>query len=164
MAKRIGILIFSITIVLSGIYAFNRLHFWERSARIFQVNSEQFYNRGVTRYHWDFERGERRERKENVGSKNRDDFQNENREIQIDGNQISDVSDSLNLAENSRTGRRTFNERDFGRGHNHRGNFRRGSNIQLENVGWFLSVFAMFTVVTIFIDKILEKLKRLPPS
>ncbi|MBN1986843.1 MAG: hypothetical protein JW761_11095, partial [Prolixibacteraceae bacterium] len=53
-------------------------------------------------------------------------------------------------------GRDSFRERNFeGDRHGKRG-YRRGSNVQLNNVGWFLAVFALFTTGTIYIDRLVR--------
>jgi len=117
MAKIIGILIFCFSIVIIGIIGFNQLHYWERSVRIFKLNSEQSFGRNSDRRRGEFERREEHERPDRGRS--------------IEG------------------------------GRRHRGGHSRGGNsVQLGTVSWFLSVFAAFTVVTIYLDKVLYMIRK----
>lgn len=140
-------------LLLAGIYAFNRLSYWEESVRIFRVDNEQSYNRAGGRHREDFGRGERSDFFEREFRQNSRELHNEN------SGPVN--SDTLNKVENTRTARRTFNGRDFDRSRHHQGGLGRRSNVRLENVGLFLAVFALFTVVTIFIEKMLKKIRTI---
>src|SRR5665811_1410117 len=48
MIKKISLKIVVLIIVISGIVAFNQLHYWERSVRIFSSGSEQNFGRETT--------------------------------------------------------------------------------------------------------------------
>ncbi len=159
MAKRIGILIISIAIIVTGIIAFNKLHYWEQSVRIFSINKEQSFRRGGDRHRGDFNRDERHNRSERWNRQNPRDSRDENRGSRFDEGQALVLPDSLNQTENTRTDRSSFRDSDFRREGHHRGDSRRSSSIRLENAGWFLAAFAMFTVVTIYIDKIIKRIR-----
>ncbi|MCG6186781.1 hypothetical protein [Maribellus maritimus] len=130
MAKKIGIIIINLGIVIWGIIGFNHLNYWERSVRIFHVNSEQNFRPG-------FDPG--RSSFDERSSRNRT-----NRTKSI-AQQSADVV---------QRNRESLRERNFeDRGHGRRG-FHSRQKIQLRNVVWFLAVFCLFTVGTIYTDKI----------
>ena len=133
MAKKIGIIILSAAIIVIGVVAFNRLHYWERSVRIFTTNEQTFKG--------DFDR----------------------RRSGFEGNRTERITrenlpDNLiqQKAETFRRGRDSFRQRNFEGDRNGRRDYRRGSNVQLRNVGWFLAVFALFTTGTIYIDRLVR--------
>jgi hypothetical protein len=167
MAKRIGILIFSIAIIITGIIAFNRLHYWEQSVQIFRVDNEQTFKRGGDRHRRNFDDREYRNRFDGLGDRfERPDFRNlpdSVRQRIFAGRDSTASIDSLSEgrlrafpAERGNLRNRSL-ERD---GRNGRGDFRRGHNTQLGNVTWFLAVFALFTLVTIVIDKAYKLIRR----
>jgi hypothetical protein len=147
MAKKITIGILSLGIVITGIMAMNRLRFIERSMWIFKVNHEQTYNRGFDRHGGNFER----ERNKRSKEYERPDFRN-----------MPDSARQRNFAEREgRTiplpgDRDSFQKDGFERGSHGRG----GSTVHLNTVGWFLAVFALFTLVTLYIDKFITSRKR----
>ncbi len=159
MAKRIGNLIFILAIIVTGIVAFNKLHYWEQSIRILSVNKEQSFRRGGERYRSGFDRDERHDRSERWNRQNLRNSRDENRGSRFDEGQTLVLSDSLNQSENTQTDRSSFRGGDFSRYEPHRGGSRRNNNIHLENAGWFLAAFSMFTVVTIYIDKIIKRMR-----
>jgi len=164
MLKRITTITISIAILIVGIIGFNRLHYFERSARIFKTNSTQSFRRG----HFDRGGEEGRNFRPQRGTFDenpRHDFQNLPDSLQqkmIKENEFSAVNDSI------REGRtRAFSDdrgefRERGSGDRGRGghDFRRGKNIQLGNVGWFLAVFAGFTLITFLIDDKICSIRR----
>ncbi len=167
MAKRIGFLIFSAAIIVTGIIAINRLHYWERSVRIFSMNNDQSFGRNFDRRRGGFENRGPRDRFERFeeGFERQDlrDLPDSVRQRNFTRRDSITLPDSLKEGRlgSFRAERRNFGNRNPGRdGRNGRGDFRRGNNIQLANVSWFFAVFALFTVVTIYIDKIIRILRQ----
>lgn len=160
MAKRIGFLIISAAIIVIGIIAFNRLHYWERSVQIFAMNNGQAFGRGFDWHRGDFNNSDRRGRFEAFGDRlERQNFRNlpDSTRQRINAErEVSISSDSLREGRlrTFPSEREDFRNHSFDRGRRHgRGNFHRGNQIQLTNVTWFLAVFALFTAVTIYLDK-----------
>jgi len=159
MAKRIGFLIASAIIIVIGIIAFNRLHYWERSAQIFYTTNGQSTARDFNRHRGDFGGDNRRERTEGLGGRfERQNFRNlpDSTRQRIFAERNPNASpDSLH---ESRlrvfpAERENFRNHSFERGGRHgRGDFHRGNQIQLANVTWFLAVFALFTLATVYLD------------
>ena len=155
MFRKISTIVLMVAVVVTGVLAFVSLHYWENSARIFQINSDQQNFRSG--------RGgfEGRERHEGPGGV-RGDFEFRER---------PNLPDSLrNKTRNERNFealpdslRQKFRRDDFrgehgsfrgGRGGDRRGgDFRSGSRISLGKAAGFLAVFALFTLITIGIDK-----------
>ena len=169
MAKRIGFLILSAAIIVVGIVAFNRLHYWERSVRIFTMRNEQSSGRSYDRHRGNFGDGDRHERFERLRNHSeRDNFQNlpdSVRQKMLAGRNTFISSDSLNEGrlQNSSSPaiRENFRNRSFERGGRHgRSDFHRGNQIQLVNVTLFLAVFALFTVATIYLEKVYKLIRR----
>lgn len=159
MVKKITLIFISLVILIAGIIAFNNLHYWERSVRIFKMNSEQTEGRSFER------RGSHERFEREQGARERPDFRNmpdsvRQRIIAERGFQSS--SDSLRQR-SSRTfsgEREALEGRGFDRGGHRGGNFRRGRNVNLGDVSLFFAVFAAFTVVTIYIDKVLNIIRK----
>ncbi len=146
MIKKIGAILISVAIVTIGISAFNRLNYWERSIRIFNTGSEQSFRR-------DFDRGgqsdfENRENREGIERFARPETQN--------------IGDSIvqRRFESFRGNRGSFQGNFERGGRGGRGDFRQRQNVQLKNVYRFLAVFALFTVGTIYIDKLIFYLRK----
>jgi len=156
MVKKISISILAVAIVIIGIIAFNRFHYWERSVGIFKMNSEQSFGRGFGGGRNEFGRNFGGERFQ--GSPERPDFRNipdSARQGSFAGRRIPSQSDSLRTGRfgSFNGNRQAFGNQGFNRNRQGGGGFRRGSNMQLINVMWFLAVFAAFTTITIYIDK-----------
>ncbi|WP_346863503.1 hypothetical protein [uncultured Draconibacterium sp.] len=157
MAKKITIGILSLGILIIGIMAMNRLRYIERSAWIFKVNNEQTVNRGFDRHGGNFER----ERNERSGGNQRLDFRNipdSVRQRIIAEREFRSAPDSLR---EGRTrpfpgDRESFRKSGFERGSHGRG----GRTVHLNTVGWFLAVFALFTLITVYIDKFIIYRRR----
>jgi hypothetical protein len=169
MVKKISFFILSAAILVSGYIGFNKLNYWERSARIFSINKndQSFEGRigrgpGGFRGRGDFGERDRSERPEGF----REGFE---RPV------MRDLPDSIrarfeaggefpgirnrNTTDSLRQFRRTDRERipfegrmrtGEGRG---RGDFPGYRKISLRNVLWFLPVFASFAVIVIYLDK-----------
>ena len=138
MIKKICTILLSAAIVIIGISAFSRLDFWERSIRIFNTGSEQTFRRGFDRGQPDFGNRENREGFERFAMP-----------------ETQNIGDSIvqRRFENFR-GERGSIQGNFQRGG--RGEFRQRQNVQLRNVYRFLAVFTLFTVGTIYLDKMIN--------
>lgn len=158
MSRKIINGIISLAIVVAALYGFSRLRFIERSIWIFKTNDMQNTRRGG------FERGGRegrdfKARPQDFGEREQQNFENlpdsvRQRLIAERGARFE--NDSLR---ESRIRTVTREKGDLkGRGHGR--DFRRGSSVRLVNVGWFFIVFAGFTVVTIYLDMLLNLIKR----
>jgi len=159
MVKKISFLILAAAILVTGVIGFRKLGYWERSVRIFKTGSgTQFEGRtGRGGGGREFERGESerpllRELPDSIRAR----FEaGEGRQGQgMRGRNIPDsLRQQLRPQDGGRTGRGSF-EGGFrtgeGRG---RGEFPGGQKINIRNVKWFLAVFALFTVIAIYIDK-----------
>lgn len=167
MVRKISLTIFSLAIVCIGIIAFNNLHYWERSVRIFETRTEQPSRRGGDRTPQNFDRNSlperfQRQAPDTIHS------ENERNEPGITQDTTSTPQNRGERTENIRENR-DFREGTADRSRNDRGDFRgrSRSEVRLANVGWFLGVFALFTVVTVYIDKlfkILFKKKEQSPT
>jgi len=128
MVKKISFSILALAILAVGIYAFTKINYWERSIRIFSYDSAASFNGRGGRGQGGFDGrripGER-------SDFNRPDF--------------NQLPDSVRARFEAGRGRP-----DAGRG---RGEFPVGNSISIRNVQWFLAVFAMFTVIAIYLDK-----------
>jgi hypothetical protein len=141
MTKKISYILLSVAIVVTGFFAFRNLNYWERSVRIFIMNSDQPFGRGQE----GFDRRGGFDRQRGVGER-------------FDRNAIRQMPDSIRQrfkAGDRRPGDRMSFEGGRGHGGERRGGgeFRDGRNVSLRTVGWFLAVFAAFTVITIYLDK-----------
>jgi len=182
MVKKISFLLISAAILVFGYIGFNKLNYWERSARIFRINNmdQSFEGRmgrgpGGIRGRGDSGERDRSERPEGF----REGFE---RPV------MRDLPDSIRARFESggeRPGIRDRNTPDSlrqqfrrtdreqipfdgrirngeGRG---RGDFPGGRKINLRNVLWFLPVFASFAVIVIYLDKayclIIRRRKRI---
>ena len=178
MVKKISFLIPAAAILVIGVIGFGKLGYWERSVRIFRTGSgTQFEGRmgrggGGREFERDgadrierpggregFVRPEMRELPDSIRAR----FEaGEGRQGQ--GMRERNIPDSLRQQlrpqDGGRTGRGSF-EGGFrtgeGRG---RGEFPGGKKINIRNVKWFLAVFAAFTVIAIYIDKVVCLIRR----
>ena len=166
MVKKISISILSVAIVILGIIAFNQFRYWERSIAIFKMNNEQSFGRGFGGGRNEFGRNFGRGRFEGSrGTTERPDFRNipdSVRQRRFSDARIATRSDSLRPGRMGSfpSNRPTFRNEGFDRSRQRGGNFRRGNNVQLRNVFWFLSVFAAFTTITVYIDKYVRYLTK----
>ncbi|HOW09560.1 MAG TPA: hypothetical protein PLX08_07140 [Bacteroidales bacterium] len=169
MVKKISFSILALAILATGIYAFARTNYWERSVRIFSYDPEAGLNAREGHARGGIEG--RRIPGERSGS-GRPDFSQlpdsvrarveAARELPESGR--VNFRDSLRRQSLGRTrieGGRPPLEGGFrdgsGRG---RGEFPAGKSINLRNVKWFLAVFAMFTVIAIYLDKAICLIRR----
>ncbi|MCY1723030.1 hypothetical protein OU798_21965 [Prolixibacteraceae bacterium Z1-6] len=157
MAKKITIGILSLGIIITGIMAMNRLRFIERSMWIFKFNNEQTFNRGFDRHGGNFER----ERNERSREYERPDFRNIHDSVRqriFAEREFRSAPDSLREGRTRPLpgDRDSFRKDGFKRGSHGRG----GNTVHLNTVGWFLAVFALFTLVTLYIDKFITYRRR----
>jgi hypothetical protein len=159
MFKKIIYGIISAAIIIAGVNAMNKLRYIERSTRVFKTNNLQDFRREG------FKRGARDGREFRARPEGeRSNFRNlpdSVRQRMITERQLRAFPDSTRISRS-----REFPDgKDFRESRGGHRDFRRGRSIQLGEVGWFLAVYAGFTVVTInnnsFI-KLLRKRKKLP--
>jgi hypothetical protein len=135
MIKKIGIILISVAIVVTGAFAFSKLHYWERSVRIFNYKtSDRFFEGRGGRGPGDFDGRD---------SRGPGDF---------------DGRDSRGPDRFERGGEQVPGRMEGG-GHG-RGDFRGGKKVRLANVGWFLAAFSAFTAASIYFDRIYLFLRR----
>lgn len=157
MFRKISTIVLMVAIVVTGVLAFVSLHYRENSARIFQINNEQQNFRDG--------RGEfeGRDRSEKPNGENRD----------FEFRERPDLPDSLR---NKFTDKRNFEalpdsvrqqmrREDFRGDHgsfrgDHGGDFRKGGSVNLGKASGFLAVFALFTLITIGIDRGFKKFRN----
>ena len=150
MFRKISTIILMAAIVVTGALAFINLGYWQRSAWIFQINSDQQNFRSG--------RGgfEGRERHERAEGENRDfDFRDR---TNLPDSLINKISDERNLKTLPDSVRQQMRSKDFRGGHGsfrggRGGDFRGGNDINLGKASGFLAVFALFTLITIGIDR-----------
>lgn len=166
MIKRISLTILSVAILVTGFIAFRNLHYWERSVIIFKLNSDQPFERGFERGRRGFEGRERHQRPEGF----REDFERGERPEFRDSiigkyeehRKSGMMPDSLMQAGRQgdfREDRGSFRAENNFRDRRH-GGYRGGNKVNLGTVGWFLAVFAFFTLITIGFEKTLKFIKR----
>jgi len=154
MIKKISFLILSVAIVVIGVIAFSKLSYWERSVRILSFSSDASFEGRMGR--GPEGRGEYGERS-GLNRQERD-------EKGFSRPEMREMPDSL------RQQFRKGNEERMGRGRivggmrngegRGRGEFPGGKKINLRNVQWFLAVFALFTVVAVYIDKAIRLFRK----
>jgi hypothetical protein len=155
MFRKISTIILMGAIVVTGVFSFAALHYWESSVRIFQMNSDQQNFRNG--------RGEfdRRERHESTEGENRDfDFRDRTNLPDSLKNKFSDERNVKALPDSAKQRERRGDFRgdhgSFRGGHGgdgRGGDFRGGSSINLGKASGFLAVFALFTLITIGFDR-----------
>jgi|WetSurSiteA1Bulk_404760.scaffolds.fasta_scaffold74137_1 hypothetical protein len=155
MVRKISFLILSVALLVLGALAFNKLGYWDRSVRIFRFNSDASYTGKKA-----IGQGARREF---AGSRTHDLPDNLRR--RFGAGEISPVSEKWNKDVPDST-RKTIGQgireqsetRHFEAGirneADHRGGELNGTKkINLRNVLRFLSVFAFFTILALYLDK-----------
>ena len=155
MFRKISTIILMAAIVVTGVIAFINLDYWQRSAWIFQIDSDQ---QNFRRGRGGFEGRERHERTEgenrNFDFRERPDLPDSLRNKISDERNFKTLPDSVRQQmrrEDFRGGHGSFRG---GRGGDRRGgDFRGGNNINLGKASGFLAVFALFTLITIGIDR-----------
>lgn len=171
MVRKILIPLFSLAVILTGAYAFRKLNYWERSVSIFSYKTfdRNFEGRGGRggRGPGEFERRGQRVPGEFEGRGDRVPREFEGRSDRIPGDfeRRGDRSQG-DFARRDAERRPEFEGRsDFGPGSRDgrgrgRGDSRRGKPVRLRNVLWFLAVFASFTALAVYFDRIYLKIRK----
>ncbi len=184
MIKKISFLVLSVLIAVSGIIAFDKVNYWPRSAGIFKLTSNpqsgtgrgrvsgdsEFAGRGIPEDREGFSRQEGPGRGFNRPERGElpDTISGRLEAVgERPGRGIRNRIDTLGLqsgpGNGEQTGRISFEggtRSGEGRG---RGGYPAGSKINISNVKWFLALFAFFTVIAIYADKmfcLVRKRKR----
>lgn len=151
MIRRVIYVLLAITVIAAGYTGFGKLDYWQRSMRVFSYGNDPFA-RGGERNHTGFEG--RRGIPVNIRNGNV-------QRLQPDGFQKYDsigVNGSFQMSGRGFVPVDSTRRNDFQRsqrGEYSRG-FHNGKKINLMNVWWYMSVFALFTVLTIYLDKIVR--------
>lgn len=170
MVKKISFTILALAILAAGIYAFTKTNYWERSIRIFSFDSNAAFNgrEGNERGGFDRRRmpaGERRDF-------NRPDFRQlpDSVRARFEAGRGRPEYNRQNIPDSLRRQSGDRNRMEGGRppfeggfrdgGGRGRGEFPGGKRINFRNVQWFLAVFAMFTVIAIYLDKAICLIRR----
>lgn len=180
MIKKAVYLIISTAVLVSGYLALGRLNYWERSVRIFKFDTDQpIEGRGRGGFEGrESGRGTTRPDFRNLPDSVRQRFGNREGRGPA-GTEASNVPDSLRSRFEAERGRRGQEGRSIpdsmrreyrnynGEGPGFEAGMRGGSDhgrggiagkkINLGNVWWFTAVFASFTVVIIYIDKLVRR-------
>ena len=189
MVRKISTVIIVLAVVAVGLVSFRKVNMWDRSAMIFKYkSSQQFSGRGMGRGRMGFEgRGQFRSAEGNQQRPDRNinfemrrpgpDFRpdsassnfNRRGDRSFQGRQFPDslrlqgrnndfsMRGNIGREREERTFRGDFDREGGGRV---RDGFRRGRRIYLKTVGWYLGVFALFTVVAIYLDKVWQLAKK----
>lgn len=179
MVKKVLFWVISAAILVCGYSGFNKLNYWERCVRIVKLNSDEPFDRRMGRGGFEagserrdarpdfrnlpdsirqrsgsregrsFERPEMRNLPDSVRRR----FENSREGQAIRGRVIPD---SLRREFRNIDGERTSFEAGIrsGGGRSGRGDSR-GQKINLDNIWWFTAVFASFTVIMIYFDKLI---------
>jgi hypothetical protein len=158
MIKKISIILFVLAVLVTGYLSFRKLNYWERSVMIFKYDSSQQFNRGRGgRGFGDFERREGRpQRPEGVNIPDSIRRRSEGRGSR-DFNRSAPGRDSLRVTREG--GDRVFPGRGElsgglrGMDRRNGGDFRRGQAINLNMVIYYLGVFALFTLIMVYLEK-----------
>jgi hypothetical protein len=163
MVKKISILLLVAAILITGFISLKKLNYIDRSAMVFRVESSAFPNQARGERQATGDRPARQgfeERGVRPGFEGRGRNFSERGSVRRDSlrsdRQIPDRfgNDSISRIRGSFDG--GFRREDDG---NERGS-RSGKSINLSNVLYFLSVFAAFTVIAIYVDKAISRMVR----
>jgi len=177
MVRKISLIIFSAAILFAGFTGAKRLRYWERSVWIFKISEQQdrFDRRGGGNYGRPEESrndGERDRSARFEGERERSDrqrpvvfrdsiraeFELRERSIRQPGrNEPDSLRHQLRVGVIEPTETGSFERGRADRDQHGRGGFRGRKKVSLRNVGWFLAVFASFTVIIIYQDKLLHR-------
>lgn len=170
MVKKIIFILVSVAIIAGGYIAFGKLSYWERSVRIFRMDNQAFSGRQGRGFEerGDFRggRGEARPDFRQLPDSVRRRFGQDERFQNAGRMRAGEMPDSLRrsladgrfrgngISQDSLRGVPGRIEAGFRGGEGRRGDFRGGKKVNLQSVGWFLAVFAGFTVITICLDRL----------
>jgi hypothetical protein len=167
MIRKISLTVLSVAILVTGFIAFRNLNYWERSGMIFKLNSNQPFTREMGRGGFgererslrpdgsgdSFKRPERPDLPDSVVE--RYDAERNSR-MRPDSIRHSNMTDDFRGERGSFRGNNNHNRRE--------GNFHGRRQINLGTVGWFLAVFALFTLITIVVEKALQLIRFKKPK
>jgi hypothetical protein len=163
MVKKISILLISVVILITGFISLKKLNYIDRSIMVFKIDSSTFPAEA---------RGERQEggarpvRQGFEGRSGRPAFEGKGRNFPERGSVKRDSmtsgrpipgrfeNDSISIIRGAVDG--GFRRHEEGNDRGGRG----GKSISLINVLYFLSVFAAFTVIAIYVDKAVSRMVR----
>jgi hypothetical protein len=161
MVKKISYLIFAAAILTTGYFAFNRLHYWERSTGIFSFkSSDQPFHGRMGGDQDQFNAGKNHQRMRELNIPDSPHQQSRLTEDEL----IEKNSLESGAVLKHQTGLEHRNKLESGNGfetgaermNRHGGNdFPGDTKINLRNSIWFLAVFASFAILTIYIDKVI---------
>lgn len=157
MVRKIIYAIISLMILYFGYSAFTRLNYWDRSTRIFKLDRSQTFDRRLGRGGPEGSRGGRTDLR-NIPDSIRQRFADAGGrpEFRPERSEFRQIPDSVRRGF-AGPGFRRSNERDEGRGH---GDFRGGKKINLNNIWWFMAVFASFTVIVLYLDRLIILIRK----
>jgi hypothetical protein len=155
MAKKISFLILSAAILVIGVIAFSKLSYWDRSIRIFKFSTNSISEGRMGRSpegREGFARPEMREMPDSLRARfeTREDHPGQ---VMSDRNIPDSLRQQFRTRDEERMERVPLEggiRNDEGHG---RGEFPSAKKISIQNVKWFLAVFASFTIIVIYIDK-----------
>lgn len=167
MVKRISIILVVSAILVTGYISLKKLNYWDRSVRIFKIDSSQqsFQGRGGRGF-GEFEgresgagRPEFREGMQRPGRMNMPDSLRRRSEGRGQRNftRMGNGPDSLTSSRITRdttlSARGEFGGRPRGIDRNGGRDFRRGKAVNLNMVFYYLAVLALFTVIMVYLEK-----------
>jgi hypothetical protein len=155
MARKIVYAIISLVILYFGYSAFTRLNYWDRCTGIFKLDGSQPVNRRMGREGPESERGVRTDFR-NIPDSIRQIFADARPEFRTERREFRQIPDSARRG-NAGPGFRGSDGRAEGRGH---GDFRGGKKINLNNIWWFMAVFSSFTVIVLYLDRLIILIRK----
>ncbi|MGW8315040.1 MAG: hypothetical protein ACWGNV_05525 [Bacteroidales bacterium] len=165
MWKSVSTLILSVVILAAGYYGATKLRYWERSIWVFKSATppqrferrDRSFPREVPLRDGTEQPRPSRDRAERpVPPENRSDAENSRSGQRAAQNSTQFRQNQERDSEVPPSIRRGNFDNDR-RGHHGPG---RGKKISLGTVGWFLAVFASFTVITLYLDRITQRFRR----
>jgi hypothetical protein len=167
MVKRISILLLVSIVLITGYISLRKLNYWDRSVMIFKINSSEqsFQGRGGRGFgesegrepggrHPEFREGMQRPEGMNFPDSLR--RRSEGRG-QRNFNRMRTGPDSLASTRIARdttfSARGDFGGRPRGMDRNEGRDFRRGKAVNLNLVGYYLAVFALFALIMVYLEK-----------
>lgn len=167
MVKRISILLLVAVVLITGYFSFRKLNYWERSVMIFKMNSssQSFQGRGGRGFsesegrETDGRRPEFRDGMQRPGRMNMPDSLGRRSEGrgQRNFNRIPGGPDSFSsrrpVRDTTFSSRGEFGGRMRGGDMNGGRDFRRGKTVNLNLVIYYLAVFALCTLIMVYIEK-----------
>jgi hypothetical protein len=167
MVKRIGILLIVAVVLITGYISFRKLNYWDRSVMIFKMDSSQqslqgrggrgsveFEGREPGGRRPEFREGMQRPEGRNIPDSLR---RRSDGRGQRNFNRMRSGTDSLATGRQVRdtifSARGDFGERMRGGDINRGRDFRRGKAVNLNLVSYYLAVFALFTLIMVYLEK-----------